>query len=55
MKEKTKNKWIKKVTIILGMLLVFCAVMLVLTHSAKNGRKTTERLPEISDSPLYVE
>lgn len=50
-----KNVWIKKGVIILGMLLVFVAVMLVLTHSAKNGRETTERLPGISDSPVYVE
>lgn len=49
------QKWLKKGVIILGMLLVFSAVMLVLTHSAKNGRKTTEYVPEISDSPVYVE
>ena len=50
-----KNVWIKKGVIILGMLLAFAAVMLVLTHSAKNGRETTERIPGISDSPVYVE
>lgn len=50
-----KKVWIKKGVGILGMLFVFAAVMLVLTHSAKNGRETTERLPEISDSPVYVE
>ena len=47
--------WIKKGAIILGLLLVFSAVMLVLTHSAKNGRETTEYVPKISDSPIYVE
>jgi len=49
-----KKTWIKKTIIILGMLLVFAAVMLVLTHSAKNGRETTEYVPKISDSPIYV-
>lgn len=47
--------WMKKGAIILGMLLVFSAVMLVLSHSAKNGRKTTEYVPRVSDSPVYVE
>lgn len=47
--------WIKKGAIILGMMLVFSAVMLILTHSAKNGRQTTEYVPRVSDSPVYVE
>ena len=50
-----KKVWMKKGAIILGMLLVFSAVMLVLTHSAKNGRQTTEYVPRVSDSPVYVE
>ena len=50
-----KKTWTKKIIIILGMLLVFVAVMLVLSHSAKNGRETTEYVPRISDSPIYVE
>lgn len=50
-----KKTWTKKIIIILGMLLVFAAVMLVLSHSAKNGRETTEYVPQISDSPIYVE
>ena len=50
-----KQTWFKKSIIILGMLVVFVAVMLVLTHSAKNGRETTKYVPKISDSPIYVE
>lgn len=50
-----KQTWFKKSIIILGLLLVFAVVMLVLTHSAKNGRETTEFVPQISDSPVYVE
>lgn len=49
-----KQKWIKKTSMILGMLLLFCLVMLVLSHSAKNGRETTQRLPVITESPVYV-
>lgn len=49
-----KQKWIRKSIIIIGMLLVFSAVMLVLTHSAKNGRETTQVRPHITDSPVYV-
>ena len=50
-----KNINVKKLAIIAGMLIVFAAVMLVLNHSAKNGRETIERLPSIPDSPIYVE
>lgn len=50
-----KLKWTKKIIILMGLLLVFSAVMLVLNHSAKNGRETTERIPDISDTPVYVE
>ena len=50
-----KNINMKKLAIIAGMFMVFAAVMLVLNHSAKNGRETIERLPSIPDSPIYVE
>lgn len=50
-----KNINVKKLGIIAGMFMVFAAVMLVLNHSAKNGRETIERLPSITDSPIYVE
>ena len=50
-----KKNILKKGSLILAIVLIFVAVMLVLTHSAKNGRQTTEHLPVISDSPVYVE
>ena len=50
-----KQKWIKKTSIIFLMLLIFSGVMLVLNHSAKNGRETVERLPIVTESPIYVE
>ncbi len=36
-------------------LLLFAAVMLVLTHTVQNGLKTTEILPGINPDPVYVE
>lgn len=35
-------------------LVMFGAVMLVLTHTAQNGMKTTELLPGINPEPVYV-
>lgn len=49
-----KKEWIKKLGRISFMLVLFAGIMLVLTHSAKNGRETITRLPEITESPIYV-
>lgn len=49
------KKNLKKCGLIAAVLVVFFAVMFVLMHPAKNGRKTTEYLPDVSDSPIYVE
>ena len=46
---------IKKAAAILLILCGLLAAMLVLTHPAQNGRKTTEILPEINKEPVYVE
>lgn len=35
-------------------LMLFGAVMLVLTHTAQNGMKTTQILPQINPDPVYV-
>ena len=50
-----KQKWLKKSVLLIGILILFSVVMLVLDHSAKNGRETTEHVPDISDTPVYVE
>ena len=50
----TRNR-IRKIILIAGILLIFAAAMLVLNHTAQNGRKTIEMLPEIVDEPVYVE
>ena len=50
-----KGNWMKKlIGSILG-LLVFAAVMLVLTHTAQNSAATTQILPTINPDPVYVE
>lgn len=54
MKSTMKKEWIKKSGFIILMLIVFAGIMLVLTHSAKNGRETIARLPDITESPIYV-
>ena len=50
-----KNTVIKKAAAILLILCGLLAAMLVLTHPAQNGRRTTEILPEINGEPVYVE
>lgn len=45
----------KKILEISCVLIVFAAAMLVLTHTAKNGVKTTEVIPQINPDPVYVE
>jgi len=44
-----------KITYVIVVLLGLLAAMLVLTHTAQNGRRTTEILPEIVEEPVYVE
>lgn len=44
----------KKIFYSLPVLAIFGAVMLVLTHTAQSGMKTTEILPEINPEPVYV-
>lgn len=45
---------IRKAVYIGGILLLLAAAMAVLNHTAQNGRRTTEALPEIVDQPIYV-
>lgn len=49
-----KNILIKSFSICL-VIVIYMAVMFILGLSAKNGRHTQELLPEIPDSPVYVE
>ena len=49
------KKIMTKCSLLAAILVVFAAVMFVLMHPAKNGRETTEYLPVVSDSPVYVE
>ena len=44
-----------KAAAIIGVILLFAATMFVLRHEVKNGQKTTELLPQVSDTPIYVE
>lgn len=46
---------LKKILYSALVLVLFAAVMLVLTHTAQNGLKTTEVLPGINPDPVYVE
>ncbi len=49
-------KGIKKKILGMGCVLAFFAIaMLFLTHTAQNGVKTTEILPQINPDPVYVE
>ena len=50
-----KKQIIKKIFYSMAGMLVFIAAMLVLTHTAQNGVKTTEILPTINPDPVYVE
>lgn len=45
----------KRILGILCVLVVFCPIMLLLTHTAQNGMKTTEIFPQINPDPVYVE
>ena len=51
---KDTGKITRKILYIAGVLCLLAAAMLVLNHTAQNGRKTTEILPEIVDEPVYV-
>lgn len=43
-----------KVIISVVLLAVACGALLILNHPAKNGRKTTVRVPELVENPVYV-
>lgn len=49
------KKRILKITYVMIVLAGFLLAMLVLNHTAQNGRRTTEILPEIVEEPVYVE
>ncbi len=51
---KSKER-ILKITYVIVALLGLFAAMLVLNHTAQNGRRITEVLPEIVEEPVYVE
>ena len=46
---------IKKIVGVLLVVIFFVGAMMVLNHSAQNGRKTDELLPAVSEEPIYVE
>lgn len=50
-----KKSIIKKLALTIVGIILFSGVMLVLNHTAKNGRETTEVVPQVVDSPVYVE
>lgn len=50
--KKTVMKKLSVTAVLIGIL---CVGMLILQHPAKNGRRTVEYLPDIPDSPVYVE
>ena len=52
---REKKRAVFKIIYIVLVLAGFAAAMLVLTHTAQNGRRTTEILPEIVEEPVYVE
>lgn len=54
MKREMKRGSIRKLCYSLIVLALFGAVMLVLTHTAQNGMKTTKILPDINPNPVYV-
>lgn len=45
----------KKILAAAGIIILFAGAMLFLNHTAKNGQKTTEILPQINEEPVYVE
>lgn len=47
--------WLKRIIGSVFGLLVFAAVMFVLTHTAQNSVATTQILPTINPDPVYVE
>lgn len=53
--NKNGKKRVKKVLYSCLGVLIFAAVMLVLTHPAQNSVATTELLPTINPDPVYVE
>lgn len=52
---KIRREGILKITYVTIVLAGLLVAMLVLTHTAQNGRRTTEILPEIVEEPVYVE
>lgn len=49
-----KQEMVRKVLYSFIVFILLSAVMLVLTHTAQNGMKTTEILPGINPDPVYV-
>ena len=49
-----KKTTIRNLIYSLIVLMLFGAVMLVLTHTAQNGMETTQILPQINPEPVYV-
>lgn len=45
----------KKIFAAAGIMILFAGAMLFLNHTAQNGQKTTEVLPQIKEEPVYVE
>lgn len=45
----------KKILAAAGIMILFAGAMLFLNHTAQNGRRTTEVLPQINEEPVYVE
>lgn len=50
-----KGQYLKKSFALVLLLALFAAVMTVLSHEVKDGRKTREQLPPVEDVPVYVE
>lgn len=50
-----KKEYLKKGICLVLVLMMFAAVMTVLSHQVKNGRKTDVLLPVVEDIPVYVE
>ena len=50
-----KKEYFKKGICLVLVLMMFAAVMTVLSHQVKNGRKTDVLLPVVEDIPVYVE
>ena len=50
-----KRQYLIKSFLLALLLVLFAAVMMVLSHEVKDGRKTHEQIPPVEDVPVYVE